>query len=66
MLQYKSTNKSQRRCTACENPFIRSPVSFEILPLIEFKPVKEISDEEAIEIIKNASIAKIQKPGFIE
>lgn len=54
------------KCTACENSFIRSPVSFEILPLIEFKPVKEISDDEAIEIVKFASIAKIQKPGNIE
>jgi len=43
------------KCTTCSAKFIRSPISFEILPLIEFKPTNEISDDTAIEIIKNSS-----------
>jgi intraflagellar transport protein 122 len=50
------------RCTVCLAPFIRSPITQEILPLIEFKPKKEISYDLALEIIKSSEIARIQKP----
>lgn len=43
------------KCTACSAPLIRSPISNEILPLIEFKPVAGISDDNAIDIIKTSS-----------
>jgi len=39
------------KCTNCGHPFIRSFVNFDILPLVEFFPNPEISDEDALEII---------------
>jgi intraflagellar transport protein 122 len=59
-------NPKGDKCTTCSNPFIRSPISFEILPLIEFKPVKGITDDQVIEMIKSAALAKVSKPGFLE
>ena len=41
-------------CTNCGHPFIRSFVNFDILPLVEFVPEPRISDEEAIELIRQA------------
>jgi intraflagellar transport protein 122 len=46
------TNIKGDKCTACSHPFIRSPISFEILPLVEFKPDPVINFERAIELIK--------------
>lgn len=48
------------KCTICSNPFIRSPITYEILPLIEFKPVNEVNDDMAIEIIKSNALNKLK------
>lgn len=40
-------------CTNCGHPFVRSFINFDILPLVEFVPDPNISDEEAIEMIRN-------------
>jgi len=42
-------------CTSCGHPFVRSFINFEILPLVEFVPEPSISDEEAIELIRQSS-----------
>ena len=39
-------------CTNCGHPFVRSFVNFDILPLVEFIPDSKISDEEAIDLIR--------------
>jgi intraflagellar transport protein 122 len=39
-------------CTNCGHPFVRSFINFDILPLVEFVPEPSISDEEAIEYIR--------------
>lgn len=39
-------------CTNCSHPFIRSFVSFEVLPLVEFLPAEGVTDEEAIDLIR--------------
>eukprot|EP01038_Epipyxis_sp_PR26KG_P005400 gene5400-7484_t len=39
-------------CTNCGHPFVRSFINFDILPLVEFVPEPSISDEEAIEFIR--------------
>jgi intraflagellar transport protein 122 len=48
------TNKMARGdvCTNCGHPFVRSFINFDILPLVEFVPEPSISDEEAIELIR--------------
>jgi intraflagellar transport protein 122 len=39
-------------CTNCGHPFVRSFINFDVLPLVEFVPDPSISDEEAIELIR--------------
>jgi intraflagellar transport protein 122 len=39
-------------CTNCGHPFVRSFINFDILPLVEFVPEPQISDDEAIEMIR--------------
>jgi intraflagellar transport protein 122 len=39
-------------CTNCGHPFVRSFLNFDILPLVEFVPEPRISDEEAIDLIR--------------
>lgn len=39
-------------CTNCGHPFVRSFINFGILPLVEFVPDTSITDEEAIELIR--------------
>ena len=39
-------------CTSCGHPFVRSFLNFEVLPLIEFVPEASITDEEALDLIK--------------
>jgi intraflagellar transport protein 122 len=39
-------------CTNCGHPFVRSFISFDVLPLVEFVPEKSIPDDEAIELIR--------------
>ncbi len=41
-------------CTNCGHPFVRSFISFDILPLVEFVPNPNISDEEAIDLIRQS------------
>jgi intraflagellar transport protein 122 len=52
------TNIKGDKCSACSHPFIRSPISFEILPLVEFKPDASINDEKAFELIKINELIK--------
>jgi intraflagellar transport protein 122 len=42
-------------CTNCGHPFVRSFINFDILPLVEFVPEPSISDEEAIDLIRQPS-----------
>ena len=39
-------------CTNCGHPFVRSFITFDVLPLVEFVPDPSISDEEAINLIR--------------
>ena len=39
-------------CTNCGHPFVRSFINFGILPLVEFVPEPSITDDEAIELIR--------------
>ena len=39
-------------CTNCGHPFVRSFINFDILPLVEFVPDPSITDDEAIELIR--------------
>jgi intraflagellar transport protein 122 len=39
-------------CTNCGHPFVRSFINFDILPLVEFVPEPAITDEEAIDLIR--------------
>ncbi len=39
-------------CTNCGHPFVRSFINFDILPLVEFVPEPSITDEEAIDLIR--------------
>ena len=52
------TNKLAKgdSCTNCGHPFVRSFTSFDVLPLVEFAPDPSISDDDAIELIR-------QQPG---
>jgi intraflagellar transport protein 122 len=45
-------------CTNCGHPFVRSFVSFEVLPLVEFVPDPSIGDEEAMELIRQSKSDK--------
>lgn len=49
------TNKHAKGdvCSSCGHPFVRSFISFDILPLVEFVPEPSISDDEAIELIRS-------------
>ena len=39
-------------CTNCGHPFVRSFINFETLPLVEFHPEPDLTDDEAIELIR--------------
>ena len=39
-------------CTNCGHPFVRSFINFDVLPLVEFTPQDGISDDEAIDLIR--------------
>ena len=41
-------------CTNCGHPFVRSFINFDVLPLVEFVPDQRISDEEAIDLIRQS------------
>jgi intraflagellar transport protein 122 len=42
-----STHLNGNRCANCQQEYIFSFVSFEILPLAEFRPEMDITDQEA-------------------
>jgi intraflagellar transport protein 122 len=44
-------------CTSCGHPFVRSFINFDVLPLVEFVPEPSISDEEAVELIRQTQTA---------
>jgi intraflagellar transport protein 122 len=54
------TNKYSKGdvCTNCGHPFVRSFINFDILPLVEFVPESTISEEEAIEMIRQPANSK--------
>ncbi len=54
-------NNFDEQCNACSVPFKRSSLSFEILPLVEFKPSSAITDVQAIDFIKMSSKERIKK-----
>ena len=43
-------------CTNCGHPFVRSFITFDVLPLVEFVPEPSITDEEAIKLIRRPAI----------
>ena len=53
-------------CTTCGGDFIRSPLSNEILPLVEFKPNSSISADDAINYIKTGKKSSKSKKLFTE
>lgn len=53
-------------CSVCLAPFIRSPVTQEILPLVEFRSVDGISDDATIEIIKTNQTDNLTKGARLE
>jgi len=53
-------------CTTCGGEFIRSPLSNEILPLVEFKPKQGISLEDAINYVKSNKKGNKSKKQFTE
>jgi hypothetical protein len=46
------TNLKGDKCNTCSHNLIRSPITYEILPLVEFYPEKEINVDKAIDLIK--------------
>lgn len=46
-------------CTNCGHPFVRSFISFDVLPLVEFIPQTGISVDEAIDLIRQSSTHNI-------
>ena len=54
-------NKFGDKCFYCSAPFKRCSLTFEILPLVEFKPKKGISSDFAINFIKMTNLENIKK-----
>ena len=50
-------------CTSCGHPFVRSFLNFEALPLIEFVPEAPLTDEEALDLIREAPPDKPRRGG---
>lgn len=48
------------KCTICGNKFIRSSISYEILPLVEFFPDPSLEDKKARELISFTTGNKMQ------
>lgn len=44
--------QEHEKCTNCGNKFVRSMLTFDLLPLIEFQLAQGISDEEALKYIR--------------
>ena len=47
-------------CSYCFAPFIRCGLSFEILPLVEFRQEKKIPADTAIDLIKQGTVEKMK------
>jgi intraflagellar transport protein 122 len=47
-------------CFNCKHPFIVSFMSFEVLPLIEFKPAQNISHNKVLELVNSVKVSKAQ------
>ena len=47
-------------CSYCFAPFIRCGLSFEILPLVEFRQAKNITADNAIDLIKQGTVEKMK------
>ncbi len=54
-------NQQGDQCSVCCAPFIRCALSFENLPLVEFRPSKGITDDQAIDFIKLSSVEKLKR-----
>ena len=50
-------NSQGNECLNCKHPFVYSFVAFEVLPLVEFSLEADISDEEALQLIRMESVA---------
>lgn len=49
-------------CTTCGHAFVRSFINFDVLPLVEFIPEPQISDDEAVDLIRqDASEKELKK-----
>ena len=53
-------------CTTCGGEFIRSPLSNEILPLVEFRPKVGISLDDAISYVRSNKKASKNKKLYTE
>jgi len=53
-------------CTQCGHIFVRSFTNFEILPLVELLPQQGISDESAIELIRQGSPIITEESAHLE
>jgi intraflagellar transport protein 122 len=69
-------NAKGNYCTNCKHPFIYSAYTWEMLPLVEFRPAEDISDLEAERLIDrdpplgglrayqpNVNTLKLEEPG---
>ncbi len=50
------------RCTFCGHPFVRSFISFDTMPLVEFQPHGKISHSKAMTLIKTDHPSKRKNP----
>ncbi|KAL5111573.1 hypothetical protein TcWFU_002419 [Taenia crassiceps] len=57
-----STLQNENRCSNCKAPFIYSFLSFDVLPLVEFVPDPELTEEEVTECIRSDSAAHRKAP----
>ena len=48
-------------CQVCDGPFIRCSIYFAILPIVEFRPISWLSQDDAIQMIKSNSNSKFSK-----
>jgi len=57
-------NSKGNQCINCAQPFVHSYIGFEILPLVEFMLEDNISDEEAIRLIRTEELSKMKKDKY--
>jgi len=48
---YHDSHIRKDKCSNCGHAFVRCFLNFDILPLVEFAPENDISDQEALELI---------------